>query len=100
MFFWILRKVSQEIKKLEKIILVLPLELILTVNTETWGLPGGPVVKDSTLPLHGAQVQSLVGELRSHILHDVAKKWIKKKQNKKHRNMTALEESTNGKLKV
>ena len=39
--------------------------------------PGGPVVKGSVLPLHGAQVRSLVGELRSHMLPGTAK--IKKR---------------------
>ena len=34
----------------------------------------------TVLPLKGAQVQSLVGELRSHMCHGVAKKI--KKQNK------------------
>ena len=46
-----------------------------SVNVVTRG-PGdfsdGPVVK--TLPLQGAWVQSLVGELRSHMQHAVAKK--------------------------
>ena len=27
------------------------------------------------LQVHGAQVQSLVGELKAHISHGVAKKW-------------------------
>ena len=31
--------------------------------------PGGPVVKDSTLPLQGAWVPSLVGELEPHKPH-------------------------------
>ena len=34
--------------------------------------PGGPAV-DSTLPLPGVQVQSLVRELRSYILHGMVK---------------------------
>ena len=36
--------------------------------------PGGPVVKTPRSQCSGAQVQSLVGELRSHMLHGVAKK--------------------------
>ena len=40
-----------------------------------WDFPGGPVV-DSALPLHGARVSSLVGELRSHIPRGRAKKKI------------------------
>ena len=43
------------------------------------GFPGGPVV-DSALSLQGAQVQSLVRELRSHMPHGAAKtktKWNK-----------------------
>ena len=35
--------------------------------------PSGPVVK-TVLPLQGAQVRSLVGELRSHMLRGAAKK--------------------------
>lgn len=31
-----------------------------------WEFPGGPVAKDSTLPLQGAFVSSLVGELEPH----------------------------------
>ena len=38
------------------------------LKTLSEDLPGGPVVKDSTLPLQGARVQSLVGELRSRTL--------------------------------
>ena len=34
-----------------------------------WEFPGGPVVKDSTLPLQGALVPSLVGELEPHKPH-------------------------------
>ena len=38
------------------------------------GLPGdGPVVKTLVLPLQGAWVQFLVGELRSHMLCCMAK---------------------------
>ena len=36
-------------------------------------LPGGPVVK-MVVPLQGARVQSLVGELEYHMLCGVAKK--------------------------
>ena len=43
-----------------------------------WDFAGGPVVK-TPLPLQGAWVQSLVGELKSLLLCGVAKK--KKKQN-------------------
>lgn len=52
-----------------------------SVNVITRGLgdfSDGPVVK--TLPFQGAWVQSLVGKLRSHMLHGVAKK----KKTKKH----------------
>ena len=52
-----------------------------SVNVITCGLgdfPDDPVVK--ILPVQGAWVQSLVGELRSHMLHGVAKK----KKIKKH----------------
>ena len=39
------------------------------------GLPGdGPIVKTPVLPLQGAWVQYLVGELRSHMLCCMAKK--------------------------
>ena len=36
--------------------------------------PGGSVVGNSKLPLQGAQVRSLMGELRPYKLHRVAKK--------------------------
>ena len=36
--------------------------------------PGGSVVGNSELPLQGAQVRSLMGELRPYKLHRVAKK--------------------------
>ena len=36
--------------------------------------PGGPAVKKLLLPMQGVQVQSLVGELRFHVLWGVAKK--------------------------
>ena len=42
---------------------------------------GGPAVK-TVLPMQAAQVQSLVGELRSHITHAVAKKKKKQQQRK------------------
>ena len=38
-----------------------------------WDFPGGPVVKGSMLPLQGARVRSLVGELRSYVLCGTAK---------------------------
>ena len=44
-----------------------------TSKTELEDFPGSPVVKDSWLPLQEAWVQSLVGELRSHVLHGAAK---------------------------
>ena len=43
-------------------------------NSEFGGLPWCPVVKTSVLPLQGAQVQSLVRELRSCMPHSRAKK--------------------------
>ena len=43
---------------------------------------GGPVVK-TVLLMQGVQVQSLVGELRSHIAHAVAKKKKKKQRKEK-----------------
>ena len=55
-----------------------------SVNVITCGLgdfPDDPVVK--ILPVQGAWVQSLVGELRSHMLHGVAKKKKKRKENQK-----------------
>ena len=54
-----------------------------SVNVITCGLgdfPDDPVVK--ILPVQGAWVQSLVGELRSHMLHGVAKKKKKKRKSK------------------
>ena len=38
------------------------------------GIPWWPSGQDSALPLQGAQVRSMVGELRSHVLCSVAKK--------------------------
>ena len=40
-------------------------------NLEGGDLPGSPAV-DSALPLQGAQVQSLVEELRSHLPYGAA----------------------------
>ena len=46
--------------------------------------PGGPVVKTAYSHCRGIQVQSLVKELRSHILHNPQKlKYIKKNFNRK-----------------
>ena len=49
---------------------------------------GGPAVQ-TVLPMQGVQVQSLVGELRSHIAHAVTKK-KKKKKGKIGRNIRTL----------
>ena len=43
-------------------------------KNEKRDFPGGPVVRLSELPMQGAHVQSLVGELRSHMPNGVAKK--------------------------
>ena len=48
-------------------------------NTEAEDFPGVPVVK-TLLPLQRAQVQSLVGELKSHMPHSVVKQNKTKKQ--------------------
>ena len=48
-------------------------------NVHSRGFPGGPVVKDSTVPMQGAWVKSLVGELRFGMLYSTAKKKKKKK---------------------
>ena len=45
---------------------------------------GGPVVK-AELPLHGVGVQSLVGELRSCMPHDTAKKKKREKERERER---------------
>ena len=45
---------------------------MLKINI-TGDFPGGPVVK-TALPLQGAQVRSLVGELGSHMPRSTAKK--------------------------
>ena len=44
-----------------------------------WELPGGPVVKTQQLSLPWPRVRSLVWELRSPMLHGMAKKRKKKK---------------------
>ena len=44
------------------------------------GLPWWPSGKDPVLPMQGAQVRSLVKELRSHISCSMAKKKKKKKK--------------------
>ena len=46
--------------------------------------PGGPMVK-ILLPMQGMQVQSLAGELRSHMLHSAATH-THKKQQQRHEN--------------
>lgn len=43
------------------------LSVSVIIKTETWDFPDSPVV-----PLQGTRVQSLVGELRSHVLHSMA----------------------------
>ena len=58
----------------------------LAYNKEFQGLPWQSSGYDSALPLHGAQVQSLVGELESLMLPGVAKRTkfqISKKKGKK-----------------
>ena len=45
------------------------------------GLPWRSSGLDSTLPPQGAQVRSLVGELRSRMLRGTAKKKLKLKKN-------------------
>ena len=42
-------------------------------NDQVWYFPGCPVVK-IVLPMQGAQVESLVGELRSYMLHSAPRK--------------------------
>ena len=44
-----------------------------TKQKGSWNFPGGPVGKTLVFPLQGAQVWSLVGELRSHMLQGVVK---------------------------
>ena len=55
-----------------------PYEWIYRFSQWISGLPQQSSVWDSMLPMQGAQVQSLIGELVSHIQHRAAKK-IKKK---------------------
>ena len=45
----------------------------MKIKSEPWEFPGGPVL-ELVASLPRAQVQSLVGELRSHKLRRVAKK--------------------------
>ena len=45
------------------------------------------------IPLQGAQLQSLVGELRSHLPHGEARE--KKKEKEMERKLTSLERSEN-----
>ena len=50
---------------------------MVSKDSEDRDFPGGPMVRqDSSLPLQGVRVQSLVGELRSHVPQGVAKKII------------------------
>lgn len=42
--------------------------------------PGSPSGQDPTFPTQGTQVQSLLGELRSHMLHTVTKKQRRKRK--------------------
>ena len=42
------------------------------LKSSSWDFPGGPVAK-TALPVQAAQVLSVVGELRSHMLQDVVK---------------------------
>ena len=53
--------------------------LKVTLALQSWGLPWQPSGEDSTLPLQGARVRSLVRELRSLVLRGTANK--KKKKN-------------------
>ena len=48
-------------------------------NWKSRGFPGSPVVK-TLLPMQGVRVLSLVGELRSHVLHGTVKKSEKEKK--------------------
>ena len=45
-------------------------------TTSSWDFPGSPVAKTPALPLQGARVQSLVGELRSSMPRRTAKNEI------------------------
>ena len=59
--------------------LLLNLSAWETVNSEGVGLPWRASGWDSTLPLQGAQIQSLVRELKSCMLYDAVKKNKEKK---------------------
>ena len=49
------------------------------LKEERWGIfPSSPVVRTLAHSLPGAQIQSLVGKLRSHRLHGVTRKRKKK----------------------
>ena len=49
------------------------------LNTLSWDFPGSPVVKDSVLPVKGAWVWSLVGEVRFNMLCGAAmNEWMNK----------------------
>ena len=67
MMAWIRKMVAMEVGKEVNV------RCILKVN---WEFPGGPVAS-------GVRVQSLVGELRSRMLHGTAKKKKKKKVNQR-----------------
>ena len=54
-----------------------------------WEFPGSPVIKTFDFPMQGAQVQSLVGELRSCLPCGMAKK--KKKKEMLETNTTITE---------
>ena len=60
---------------------------VLIQQTLLGDFSGGPVVKTLHSHLQGAQVQSLVGELRSHMLPDVAKKVKNNKSNNNNKHM-------------
>ena len=47
---------------------------ILSIRIDVKGLPWQTNGEDSVLPLQGTQVQTLVRDLRSHMLHDQKKK--------------------------
>ena len=55
---------------------LLPLLGLRMVKTKDF--PGSPSGQDPTLPTQGTRVQSLLRELRSHMLHTVIKKKKKK----------------------
>ena len=54
---------------------------LFILEMKKWNFPGSSVVKDSALSLQGAQVRSLVGELRSHPY--ACTTWPKKKKNRR-----------------